>query len=56
MDEFNTITSDELNEKLDSENDFLLIDTLGDASYRRAHLPQAVSISAKEDNFVDRVE
>lgn len=56
MDEFSTITADELNEKLDSENDFLLIDTLGDASYRRAHLPQAVSISAKEDNFVDRVE
>jgi rhodanese-related sulfurtransferase len=56
MDEFSTIISGELKEKLESENNFLLIDTLGDESYRRAHLPQAVSISAKEDDFVDRVE
>jgi len=56
MDEFATITSDELKKKLESDDDFVLIDTLGDMSYQRAHLPEAVSISAKDDDFVANVE
>jgi rhodanese-related sulfurtransferase len=55
MSNFSTITSDQLQEKLESDDSFLLVDTLGDQSYQRAHLPQAVSISAKEDEFADRV-
>jgi rhodanese-related sulfurtransferase len=55
MSEFGTITSDGLKNKLDSEEGFLLVDTLGEQSYQRAHLPQAVCISAKEDDFTDRV-
>jgi len=56
MDEFETITADDLKEKLESDDDFVLIDTLGDMSYQRAHLPEAVSISAKDDDFVANVE
>ena len=56
MDEFATITSDELKKKLESDDDFVLIDTLGDMSYQRAHLPEAISISAKDDDFVANVE
>lgn len=54
--DYDTITADALKAKIDSEDDFLLVDTLGDQSYNRAHLPEAVSISAKEDGFADRVE
>jgi rhodanese-related sulfurtransferase len=56
MNEFETITADELKEKLASDDNFVLIDTLGDMSYQRAHLPQAISISAKDDDFVSNVE
>lgn len=55
MNTFSKITSDELKRKLDAEGNFLLIDTLGDDSYQRAHLPTAVSISAKADEFAQRV-
>lgn len=55
MNTHETITSDELKQKLDNQSDVLLIDTLGEQSYQRAHLPQAVSISAKDDDFTDRV-
>ncbi|PSO45692.1 MAG: rhodanese-like domain-containing protein [Parcubacteria group bacterium SW_6_46_9] len=56
MDEFETITADDLKEKLESDDDFVLIDTLGDMSYQRAHLPEAISISAKDNDFVANVE
>jgi rhodanese-related sulfurtransferase len=56
MNEFETITADDLKEKLESDDDFVLIDTLGDMSYQRAHLPEAISISAKDNNFVANVE
>jgi len=56
MDEFETITAEDLKKKLESDDDFVLIDTLGDESFQRAHLPQAVSISAKDDDFVANVE
>ncbi len=56
MADFDTITRDELKAKIDNDEDFVLVDTLGDESYNRAHLPQAISISAQDDDFVANVE
>ena len=37
-----TITREELKEKMDRGDDFVLLEVLGEASYRRAHLPGAI--------------
>jgi rhodanese-related sulfurtransferase len=36
------ITREELKEKMDRDDDFVLLEVLGEASYRRAHLPGAI--------------
>ncbi len=42
MEELKTITREELREKLDRGEDFVLLEALGEASYQRAHLPGAI--------------
>lgn len=37
-----TITREELKEKMDRGDDFILLEVLSEASYRRAHLPGAI--------------
>jgi rhodanese-related sulfurtransferase len=37
-----TITREELKEKMDRGDDFVLLEVLGEESYRRAHLPGAI--------------
>ena len=37
-----TITREELRLKLDRGDDFVLLEALGEKSYRRAHLPGAI--------------
>jgi hypothetical protein len=37
-----TITREELKAKMDRGDDFVLLEALGEASYRRAHLPGAI--------------
>ena len=37
-----TITREELKAKMDRGDDFVLLEVLGEASYRRAHLPGAI--------------
>ena len=37
-----TITREELKEKMDRGDDFVLLEVLGEASYRQAHLPGAI--------------
>lgn len=37
-----TITREELKAKMDREEDFVLLEVLGEASYRQAHLPGAI--------------
>jgi rhodanese-related sulfurtransferase len=37
-----TITREELKEKMDRGDDFVLLEVLGEASYWRAHLPGAI--------------
>jgi rhodanese-related sulfurtransferase len=37
-----TITREELKEKMDRGDDFVLLEVLGETSYRQAHLPGAI--------------
>jgi rhodanese-related sulfurtransferase len=37
-----TITREELKEKMDRGDDFVLLEVLGEASYLQAHLPGAI--------------
>lgn len=39
---FETITKEELKEKMDRGDEFVLLEVLGEAAYRRAHLPGAI--------------
>jgi rhodanese-related sulfurtransferase len=39
-----TITREELKAKMDRGDDFVLLEALGEASYRRGHLPGAIRI------------
>ena len=56
MTTFKEITREELKEKMDKNEDFVFIDVLGEASYKRIHLPGAVSVDAHQENFVEEVE
>jgi hypothetical protein len=42
MEELKTITREELKEKMDRGDNFVLLEALGEKSYRRAHLPGAI--------------
>lgn len=37
-----TVTKEELKEKMDRGDEFVLLEVLGEESYRRAHLPGAI--------------
>lgn len=37
-----TITREQLREKMDRGDDFVLLEVLGEGSYRRGHLPEAI--------------
>ncbi len=39
-----TITREELKEKIDRGNEFVLLEVLGEACYRRGHLPGAIRL------------
>jgi rhodanese-related sulfurtransferase len=39
-----TITREELRAKMDRGDDFVLLEVLGGASYRRGHLPGAIRV------------
>ncbi|MGH9972126.1 MAG: rhodanese-like domain-containing protein [Pyrinomonadaceae bacterium] len=39
-----TISRDELEQKLDRRDDFLLIETLAKTAYEHAHLPRAINL------------
>ena len=39
-----TISRDELRQKLDRKDDFLLVETLGKVAYEHAHLPGAINL------------
>lgn len=39
-----TISRDELKQKLDRKDDFLLVETLANVAYQHAHLPHAINL------------
>jgi rhodanese-related sulfurtransferase len=52
-----TITREALKAKMDRGDDFVLLEALGEASYRRAHLPGAVRFqdtSLAPEHFPDK--
>ncbi len=48
-----TITREQLEEKMDRGEDFALVDTLGEEYYRQSHLPGAINVPLEE---IDRAE
>ncbi len=48
-----TITREELKEKMDRGDEFVVLDTLGEEYYRQSHLPGAINLPLEE---VDRAE
>ncbi len=48
-----TITREQLEEKMDRGDDFVLVDTLGEEYYRQSHLPGAINLPLEE---IDRAE
>ena len=48
-----TITREQLEEKMDRGENFVLVDTLGDEYYQQSHLPGAINLPLEE---VDRAE
>ncbi len=48
-----TITREQLEEKMDRGEDFVLVDTLGEEYYRHSHLPGAINLPLEE---IDRAE
>jgi rhodanese-related sulfurtransferase len=43
-----TIDREELKQKIDRGDDFLLLEVLGEASYNREHLPEAVRYEGRD--------
>ncbi len=48
-----TITREQLEEKMDRGDGFVLVDTLGEEYYRQSHLPGAINLPLEE---IDRAE
>ena len=44
----NTVTREQLKEKMDRGDDFVLLEVLSEESYRRGHLPGAVRYEGRE--------
>ena len=51
--EVNTISREELKEKIDRGDEFVLVDTLDEPFYRHSHLPGAINIPLEE---IERAE
>ncbi|HEY6660582.1 MAG TPA: rhodanese-like domain-containing protein [Pyrinomonadaceae bacterium] len=45
-----TISRDELKQKLDRKDDFVLVETLPEVAYEHAHLPGAINIPSDQVN------
>ena len=48
---FKTIDASELKKKIDSGDDFVLVDVLGEEQYKKRHLPKAINIPITIENF-----
>ncbi len=56
MAEYTTITTEQLKQKIEEGEEFVLIDTLGEDSYRKAHLPGATVVDGHADDFVEKAK
>lgn len=58
MPSFKEITKEDLKEKMDSGDDFALLDVLGEDSYKNIHLPEAEMVDAHQEKeaFLKDVE
>ncbi len=56
MENFKTITREELKKWMDEKKEFVLIDVLAPASYDGRHLPNAKNAFVKESDFLEKVE
>ena len=48
-----TITREQLEDKVNRDEDFVLVDTLGEEYYRQSHLPGAINLPLEE---IDRAK
>ena len=56
MDPTKTISREELKQKMEDQEEFVLIDVLSELSYTQAHVPDAVNINLHgDDDFVTEV-
>ena len=46
----NTISRDELKQKIDRKDDFLLVETLAKVAFEHAHLPNAINLPPDQVN------
>lgn len=53
---YKTVTSDELKNWMDQDEDFTLIDVLSEGSYEKQHLPGAQHADVYEPDFLDKVQ
>jgi len=51
-----TITPEKLNQWMDQGQNFVLIETLPEKQFRKAHLPGAINIPVDDQRFAEKVE
>ncbi|SRR6056297_469825 len=55
MENINSIAREQLKEKIENDEDFVLIDVLGPKSYSQIHLPNAINLPIESENFIKRI-
>ena len=56
MENYKTITREELKKWMDEKKDFVLIDVMSQGSYEGRHLPNAKHAAVSETDFMEKVE
>lgn len=51
-----TITKEELKDKLDSGEDFILVNVLSEDSFESMHIPGSINADIAQDDFLDKIE
>jgi rhodanese-related sulfurtransferase len=52
----NTLTTEQVKKRLESNENVLLINTLDPESFEKTRIPDSINIPQSEQNFVERVE
>ncbi|MDX1535974.1 MAG: rhodanese-like domain-containing protein [Candidatus Spechtbacterales bacterium] len=56
MADYKTISAKDLKQKLDSDEEFLLVDVLSEASYESMHIPGAINVDVHQDDFMEKMK